>query len=91
MTRAQQTLSVLLLVSSVCQGLHSSARIITNTCISSLSVQLYLVLYLGLVPLNLTVQKEIIPVVRPPPNQTTLVFLQAANTSSIPTSFPFTR
>ncbi|KAB8231039.1 hypothetical protein ETB97_011144 [Aspergillus alliaceus] len=39
MTRAQQTLSVLLLVSS-----------------------LYLVLYLGLVPLNETVQKEIIPV-----------------------------
>ncbi|OOF91272.1 dolichol-phosphate mannosyltransferase subunit 3 [Aspergillus sclerotioniger CBS 115572] len=39
MTRAQQTLSVLLLVSS-----------------------LYLVLYLGLVPLNETVQTEIIPV-----------------------------
>ncbi|KAF7171415.1 hypothetical protein CNMCM5623_003784 [Aspergillus felis] len=41
MTRAQQTLSILLLVSS-----------------------LYLVLYLGLVPLNETVQNEIIPVVR---------------------------
>ncbi|KAJ5090442.1 hypothetical protein N7532_009126 [Penicillium argentinense] len=39
MTRAQQTVSVLLLVSS-----------------------LYLVLYLGLVPLNETVQTEIIPV-----------------------------
>ncbi|PLB50540.1 dolichol-phosphate mannosyltransferase subunit 3 [Aspergillus steynii IBT 23096] len=39
MTRAQQTLSVLLLVSS-----------------------LYLVLYVGLVPLNETVQKEVIPV-----------------------------
>ncbi|KAH1487201.1 hypothetical protein LV164_008275 [Aspergillus fumigatus] len=39
MTRAQQTLSILLLVSS-----------------------LYLVLYLGLVPLNETVQNEIIPV-----------------------------
>ncbi|PLB36984.1 dolichol-phosphate mannosyltransferase subunit 3 [Aspergillus candidus] len=39
MTRAQQTISVLLLVSS-----------------------LYLVLYLGLVPLNTTVQKEVIPV-----------------------------
>ncbi|KAJ5464704.1 uncharacterized protein N7458_000390 [Penicillium daleae] len=39
MTRAQQTLSVLLLVSS-----------------------LYLSLYLGLVPLNETVQTEIIPV-----------------------------
>ncbi|KAE8326088.1 dolichol-phosphate mannosyltransferase subunit 3 [Aspergillus sergii] len=39
MTRAQQTLSVLLLVSS-----------------------LYLVLYLDLVPLNETIQKEIIPV-----------------------------
>ncbi|KAB8201546.1 dolichol-phosphate mannosyltransferase subunit 3-like protein [Aspergillus flavus] len=39
MTRAQQTLSVLLLVSS-----------------------LYLVLYLDLVPLNETVQKEIVPV-----------------------------
>ncbi|KAL4803913.1 dolichol-phosphate mannosyltransferase subunit 3 [Aspergillus unguis] len=39
MTRAQQTLSVLLLVSS-----------------------LYLSLYLGLVPLNETVQQEIIPV-----------------------------
>ncbi|RAH52894.1 dolichol-phosphate mannosyltransferase subunit 3 [Aspergillus piperis CBS 112811] len=43
MTRAQQTLSVLLLVSS-----------------------LYLVLYLGLVPLNETVQTEVIPVVRCP-------------------------
>ncbi|GLA06151.1 hypothetical protein AnigIFM60653_006674 [Aspergillus niger] len=41
MTRAQQTLSFLLLVSS-----------------------LYLVLYLGLVPLNETVQTEVIPVVR---------------------------
>ncbi|RHZ52714.1 dolichol-phosphate mannosyltransferase subunit 3 [Aspergillus thermomutatus] len=41
MTRAQQTLSILLLVSS-----------------------LYLVLYLGLIPLNETVQNEIIPVVR---------------------------
>ncbi|KAE8133758.1 dolichol-phosphate mannosyltransferase subunit 3 [Aspergillus pseudotamarii] len=39
MTRAQQTLSVLLLVSS-----------------------LYLVLYLDLVPLNETIQKEIVPV-----------------------------
>ncbi|KAL4915169.1 dolichol-phosphate mannosyltransferase subunit 3 [Aspergillus aurantiobrunneus] len=39
MTRAQQTLSVLLLVSS-----------------------LYLSLYLGLVPLNGTIQQEIIPV-----------------------------
>ncbi|KAJ5108794.1 dolichol-phosphate mannosyltransferase subunit 3 [Penicillium angulare] len=39
MTRAQQTLSVLLLVSS-----------------------LYLSLYLGLVPLNETVQNEVIPV-----------------------------
>ncbi|KAL2000831.1 hypothetical protein VTN02DRAFT_2570 [Thermoascus thermophilus] len=39
MTRAQQTISVLLLVSS-----------------------LYLALYLGLVPLNETVQREIIPV-----------------------------
>ncbi|KAE8349804.1 dolichol-phosphate mannosyltransferase subunit 3 [Aspergillus coremiiformis] len=39
MTRAQQTLSVLLLISS-----------------------LYLVLYLGLVPLNEIVQKEIIPI-----------------------------
>ncbi|KAI9373973.1 dolichol-phosphate mannosyltransferase subunit 3 [Aspergillus egyptiacus] len=39
MTRAQQTLSVLLLVSS-----------------------LYLSLYLGLVPLNETVQREVIPV-----------------------------
>ncbi|PLN81199.1 dolichol-phosphate mannosyltransferase subunit 3 [Aspergillus taichungensis] len=39
MTRAQQTISVLLLVSS-----------------------LYLVLYLGLVPLNTTIQKEVIPV-----------------------------
>ncbi|PYI24253.1 dolichol-phosphate mannosyltransferase subunit 3 [Aspergillus japonicus CBS 114.51] len=39
MTRAQQTLSVLLLVSS-----------------------LYLSLYLGLVPLNETIQNEIIPV-----------------------------
>lgn len=39
MTRAQQTLSVLLLVSS-----------------------LYMVLYVGLVPLNETVQKEVIPV-----------------------------
>ncbi|KAE8159730.1 dolichol-phosphate mannosyltransferase subunit 3 [Aspergillus tamarii] len=39
MTRAQQTLSVLLLVSS-----------------------LYLVLYLDIVPLNETIQKEIVPV-----------------------------
>ncbi|KAL3460555.1 dolichol-phosphate mannosyltransferase subunit 3 [Aspergillus heterothallicus] len=39
MTRAQQTLSVLLLVSS-----------------------LYLSLYLGLVPINETVQREVIPV-----------------------------
>ncbi|KAJ5225168.1 hypothetical protein N7468_006393 [Penicillium chermesinum] len=48
MTRAQQTLSVLLLVSS-----------------------LYLSLYLGLVPLNETIQTEIIPVVcRNPPTRT---------------------
>jgi len=40
MTRAQQTISVLLLVSS-----------------------LYLALYLGLVPLNETVQSEIVPVI----------------------------
>ncbi|GAA87249.1 hypothetical protein AKAW_05363 [Aspergillus luchuensis IFO 4308] len=46
MTRAQQTLSVLLLVSS--HNFHH--------------VQLYLVLYLGLVPLNETVQTEVIPV-----------------------------
>ncbi|KAJ5605042.1 dolichol-phosphate mannosyltransferase subunit 3 [Penicillium lagena] len=44
MTRAQQTLSVLLLVSSLTVP------------------QLYLSLYLGLVPLNETLQNEVIPV-----------------------------
>lgn len=36
-------------------------RLLTN-----IATQLYLVLYLGLVPLNQTVQKEVIPVVRSP-------------------------
>ncbi|CAI7583628.1 unnamed protein product [Penicillium pancosmium] len=66
MTRAQQTVSVLLLVSSV---RYSSSAI---TCTKDQNKdtenhiltynQLYLVAYLGLLPLNQTVQTEIIPV-----------------------------
>jgi len=65
MTRAIQALSVLLLVSSVCfaitDGNHPWSLLTIN--------QLYLSLFLGLVPLNETVQTEIIPVVRCPLRQ----------------------
>ena len=67
MTRAQQTLSVLLLVSSVSLHGHKSPYPALADLSASLSPQqLYMVLYVGLVPLNETVQKEVIPVVRLP-------------------------
>lgn len=77
MTRAVQTLSVLLLVSSVCHEVPPSQK--HNPAWILLTIgQLYLSLFLGLVPLNETVQTEVIPVVRthlvnyypppPPPN-----------------------
>jgi hypothetical protein len=68
MTRAVQALSVLLLVSSVCYEVppcpdHNPA------CILLTINQLYLSLFLGLVPLNEKVQTEVIPVVRYPLRQ----------------------
>lgn len=63
MTRAVQTLSVLLLVSSVCYEVPPSQE--HNPAWILLTIgQLYLSLFLGLVPLNETVQTEVIPVVR---------------------------
>lgn len=68
MTRAVQTLSVLLLVSSVCYKVPPSQE--HNPAWILLTIdQLYLSLFLGLVPLNETVQTEVIPVVRYPPRQ----------------------
>ncbi|OQD64430.1 hypothetical protein PENPOL_c007G08632 [Penicillium polonicum] len=61
MTRAVQTLSVLLLVSSVCYEVPPSQE--HNPAWLLLTIdQLYLSLFLGLVPLNETVQTEVIPV-----------------------------
>ena len=75
MTRAVQTLSVLLLVSSVCYEVPPSQE--HNPAWLLLTIdQLYLSLFLGLVPLNETVQTEVIPVVRHPstPEPPTPVF-----------------
>ena len=61
MTRALQSLSVVLLFSSVRLPQNLTTRA------NSRSPKLYLALYLGLIPLNETVQREVIPVVRSSP------------------------
>jgi dolichyl-phosphate mannosyltransferase polypeptide 3 len=64
MTRAQQTVSVLLLVSSVCPRRRTTILLDHLAADHSRSLyQLYLALYLGLVPLNETIQTEVVPVV----------------------------
>jgi hypothetical protein len=77
MTRAQQTISLALLVSSVCDWIadHIKPKMgHANHCL--LLSQLYLSLYLELIPLPPLIQKEIIPIVcRPlsPTNPTTML------------------
>lgn len=61
MTRAQQTISFGLLVSSV-GPLATNTRGLTGKLIQ-VSLQLYLALYLELIPLPKLVQEQIIPVV----------------------------
>jgi len=68
MTKAQQTISIGLLVSSVRPSLPPASQLIPRALnmLTRIFYQLYLSLYLQLVPLPTLIQTEIIPVVRPP-------------------------
>jgi len=70
MTRARQTISIALLVSSVRRtnfffGAYLG-REIQESWLITIAPQLYLSLYLELIPLPLAVQKDVVPAVRSP-------------------------
>lgn len=84
MTRAQQTISLALLASSVSFPLHATTRNHTDVLI----LQLYLACFLHIVPFTKTVQDEIIPVVwsSPAPLYGSPLLLQAL---TVPAIVPF--
>lgn len=84
MTRAQQTISLALLASSVSFPLHATTRNHTDVLI----LQLYLASFLHIVPFTKTVQDEIIPVVwsSPAPLYGSPLLLQAL---TVPATVPF--
>lgn len=64
MTRAQQTVSLALLVSSVLLATRSALSARSRASLIIFYLQVYLAFFLQLVPVNAKIQDEILPVVR---------------------------